>query len=96
MNREYKMGVDCPEIRSARTLKRPSVLKDFGEFYTYNTVAGVPVYRKTAINLIPGGRAFDRNVFVLFAQQLFKKYIAVHGLPEIIHAHTALYWFGRP
>lgn len=87
----YKMGVIAPEIRSARALKRPSVLRDFGKFFTFETTGGVPVFRKTAINLMPGVRAFDRNVFVSYSQKLFKKYIAVHGLPQVIHAHTALY-----
>lgn len=89
----FKMGVIAPEIRPFKSLKNPSVLKQFGKLYSYQTDAGVPVLRKTAINLAPGIRMFNQKVFVAYCHELFEDYISKYGMPDLIHAHTSL-WAG--
>lgn len=89
----FKMGVIAPDIRPFKSLKNPKVLKQFGKLYSYQTNAGVPVLRKTAINLAPGIRMFNQKVFVSYCHKLFEDYISKYGMPDLIHAHTSL-WAG--
>jgi L-malate glycosyltransferase len=89
----FKMGVIAPDIRPFKSLKNPGILNQFGKKYSYQTNAGVPVLRKTAINLAPGIRMFNQKVFVAFCHQLFDDYISKYGEPDLIHAHTSL-WAG--
>lgn len=53
---------------------------------------GIPTYRYQGWRWIPGRVPYlSSSFYILLGQKLFEKYAAMHGLPDIIHAHNVLY-----
>lgn len=86
-----KVGVIAPDVRSVRAAYRLSSFGAWFRSYEYTLAPGNGfVYRKIAYNLLPYVAFWNRYFFHQIAQELFEQYIKHHGLPDVIHAHTAL------
>ena len=83
-----QVGVIAPEIVGLRAYiraRRP------GTAIVRNDEGGIPTYRKIAVPLLP--RFSGRNAWFWqrAGEALFAAYVHDHGLPDLVHAHSALY-----
>jgi len=85
-----KVGVIYPELRSLRQLGLRSMLENHFQITAENE-EGVCTYRLAAWN-VPLKRVKGYYQAYLF-KKLFQDYINKHGVPDIIHVHSAL-WAG--
>ncbi len=83
-----KVGVIYPEARILR-LNKEYTFKDLG--IKSRVVNNILTYRSVFFGKIPG-RSYWRERFLWSADavSIFKKYILVEGMPDIIHVHSAL------
>jgi glycosyltransferase involved in cell wall biosynthesis len=85
-----RVGVIAPKPRSLRALKGGAGSRHPGRELTQGDA--VPVYRFPGRVWIPERTpvVFGR-VFVHIGRSLFDRYVEKHGVPDLLHAHNALY-----
>lgn len=86
--RGFRVGVIAPEVVGLRAfLRRP----ESGLGIHRDDDAGVPTHRKAAVPILP--RFSRRNAWFWMAagRRLFDDYVEQAGMPDLIHAHCALY-----
>lgn len=88
-----KIGVIAPDIRPVKSVFSLNQWKEFGHEYAYELLPGLMVCRKTAINLLPFRKHFNKWVFNHYAEKLYVQYVERCGNPDLVHAHTTL-WAG--
>ena len=86
-----QVGVIYPDIKSIRELSLAKIQERWFQC-TKESEDGIPTFRCAAWNLIPKLR-FEHRLWAWLAKRLMKRYIQEHGLPDLIHAHNAL-WAG--
>ena len=84
-SQRFDMAVLSPAGRSMRYL-----------FNRFNGVRGAqaftyPVYRSRKTDFLPMFSQLRRRSFLLNGLKLFKHYIGENGVPDIVHAHNAVY-----
>jgi len=84
----FKVGILSPfELRSLRLLAQ-----GFGKYRTGVHVSddgGIPVFKYRGWNWLPGIPGGHRELTLRSGKTLFRRYVAAHGLPDVIHAHNA-------
>jgi len=83
-----KIGVVYPDFRSLREISATALLENYFQS-TMQLDHGVPTYRVSVWN-IPIKKVKQR-VFVVLANYMLKKYIHEFGMPDVLHAQSALY-----
>ncbi len=87
-NAGYQVGVIAPpQLRSLRLLRRS--LTGWPHRVACQVENGIPVYRYHGWAL-PRMRRGNRYLWMRAGQVLFRRYVAEHGTPHIVHAHSAL------
>ncbi len=85
-----QVGVIAPAPRSLRLLKKGITKWTTG--IEFEDDQGIPVYRYQGWDWITGKLPYLTPKFRLqIGRRLFRKYIAEHGMPDIVHAHNAIY-----
>jgi len=85
-----QIGVIAPAPRSLRLFKKR--LNGWPSGIEFSNKDGVPVYRYKGWGWIPGRTPYLSGKFYTnIGKRLIKKYINEQGMPDIIHAHNALY-----
>lgn len=83
----HKVGVITPAIRSLRDFqgifKKPYGIK-------YEKDQGINTYRYHSINHTPKIPFLSKKKWIKLGEKLFKKYIKINGLPDIIHVHSMI------
>lgn len=82
------VGVISPEGRSLKLLKKGFSNWKYG--VENENMNGIVVYRQHGWNFFPRFKHLGVRRWINDGVNLFKLYIANHGLPDIIHAHNAL------
>jgi glycosyltransferase involved in cell wall biosynthesis len=82
------VGVISPERRSLKLLKRGLSNWKYGVEREY--MDEIVVYRQHGWNFFPRFKHLGVRRWINDGVNLFKLYIANHGVPDIIHAHNAL------
>jgi len=85
----HKVGVIAPQLLSLVLL--PTILSGRLSGIEYEDDRGVPTYRSYQWIWLPltlYGRAF---LWIRAGERLFGRYTADHGMPDVIHAHSALF-----
>lgn len=92
LDEDLNVNILYPERRSIKSISIKG-LRDFHfQVKNYNE-KGINIYRMHSWNLIPT-KFYIGNVFwVKYCLRLFKIYIKANGIPDLIHAHCAL-WGG--
>lgn len=82
----HEVGVISPAGRSLKYIKNiiPRSVS------TEATVSS-QILKNNGFNLFPRLRYLERLYFVFKGKKLFKQYVKQYGMPDIIHAHNALY-----
>ncbi|MCP1659211.1 glycosyltransferase [Neisseria perflava] len=81
-----KVGVIAPQFRSLRT--HASIVLDRKQHGMKEYVeAGIPTYTYQSMLYFPHIPYIDRNRMILAGMKLFRRYVAEHGMPDVIHAH---------
>lgn len=80
----HKVGVIYPQVRSIRDVKG-IYSKPYGQVYINDK--GIPTYRFHHLGA-PKLQTLQHKIWIRFGLQLFKKYIAEFGMPDIIHVHS--------
>jgi glycosyltransferase involved in cell wall biosynthesis len=85
-----KIGVIAPTPRSLRWLRMR--LSGWSRGIEIEEDSGVPIYRCQNWSWIPGRVPYLwMRLIINFGKKLFRLYIHDHGMPDLIHAHNALY-----
>lgn len=85
-----QVGVVAPTPRSLRSWKRGII--DWAGGIEFEEDKGIPTYRYQGWDWVTGRIPYLTTWFRLeIGKSLFKRYIAVHGMPDVIHAHNAIY-----
>lgn len=87
-----KVGVIYPETRWLSRFKLKHV-RDYHFQVKQNYDCNVNTFRKCSWNLIPRSKKLQSKQWIYEVNMLFKKYVKQNGMPDIIHAHSAL-WAG--
>ena len=82
-----KVGVIYPELRSPRNW-RSNFSTQYG--ITVEQDEGVATYRYKGINWFPRTVIPAMKLFVWHGMQLYNRYIAENGVPDVVHAHSLL------
>lgn len=82
-----KVGIIYPELRS---IKNIGLWLEKGRKFTITDDEGLLTYRYFGIYGLPWQRGRISRLFVKYGMLLLKQYVADHGLPDIVHAHSAL------
>lgn len=85
-----KVGVVAPLARSLRGWK----IEEFGRrrTWTHSDDQGVPILRPDHYAWIPSRTPYlSRSYQILLGSRLFDRYVERHGVPDLVHAHNALY-----
>ncbi len=80
------IGVIAPKLRSLRRLP----LVNFGSRSEYENDRGVHTYRWHGMAWFPRISYANSLLWLKAGRRLFDRYVAEHGMPDIIHAHSAL------
>lgn len=83
-----KVGVIVPEVVGLRAFVkagRPTTA------IVREDDSGLPTYRKVAVPLLPRFPRRNARVWLRAGRALFAAYVRDHGLPDLVHAHSALY-----
>lgn len=83
-----KVGVIAPEIVGLRAFVkagRPTTA------IVREDDSGIPTYRKLAVPLLPQFSRRNAWFWLRAGRALFAAYVRDHGLPDLIHAHSAVY-----
>lgn len=83
-----KVGVIAPEVIGLRAFVkagRPTTA------IVRENDAGLPTYRKLAIPLLPRFPRRNAWCWLRAGRALFAAYVRDHGMPDLVHAHSALY-----
>lgn len=83
-----KVGLIFPDIRSIRSACLWFKAKNEASI---TVDEGVPTYRHLKLYGFPGQVNRFKRTYVSAGLDLFEAYIADHGVPDIIHAHSALF-----
>ena len=87
--RGIQVGVIAPMPRSLRLMKQG--IKTWPKGVEVSDENGVRVYRYQGWGWIPGRVPFLSSQFYLkLGQQMFKRYVADRGFPDVVHAHNIL------
>jgi len=86
-------GVIAPDVRPFKEVFSLAQWRQFGQFNAYALKEKLPVLRKTAINILPRFKYFNQWIAARYTLELFEKYIAKHGKPDLVHAHAGM-WGG--
>jgi glycosyltransferase involved in cell wall biosynthesis len=85
-----QVGVIAPEPRSLRLLKRGAAGWTRG--VEFDNSQGIPTYRYQGWGWVPGRTPHLVAWFrLVIGKSLFNRYVAEQGVPDVIHAHNALY-----
>lgn len=85
-----QVGVVAPLPRSLRLMNQG--IKGWPKGIEVSDEDGVPVYRYQGWGWIPGRVPFLSSQFYLrLGQQMFKRYVADRGAPDVVHAHNILH-----
>ncbi len=86
------VGVIYPEIRPLKTLTLPLLLKNY--FQKSNHLEdGIPTYRMHGWNVFPKYIKGTMRQWAHVSLNLFERYVREEGMPDLIHAQSAL-WGG--
>lgn len=81
-----KVGVIAPIFRSMRTHAKKAFKR--GNYGTAEYIeANVPTYAYKSMWFFPRVPYIDRTREIRSTLKLFKRYVAKHGMPDVIHAH---------
>lgn len=80
----HKVGVIYPQVRSIKDVKG-IYSKPYGQVYIDDE--GIPTYRFHHLG-VPKLHKVQYKIWIRFGLQLFKKYVAEFGVPDIIHVHS--------
>src|SRR5438105_3474581 len=87
-----RVGVVFPDFRRIRTASLHTIQNNrFHE--TVTDEDGVPSYRYHGWNFFPAFSMLGGQVWSRSAVRLVRRYVAQHGMPDLVHAHCAL-WAG--
>ena len=78
------VGVIHPDLRTVTQL-RPGALRETHLQLTEETSCGASLLTRHGWSIPP----VNRRLSVLMARQLFRRYVARHGRPDVLHAHTS-------
>ncbi len=84
----HKVGVIAPQMKSVRSLFGKTKSKSPPYF---EVDAGLPTYRKEVLAALPGLPYGNYWLFNRTAHRLFHEYVKHQGMPDIIHAHAAIF-----
>jgi len=84
----HKVGVVSPQLKSLSTIFKSS---DAKEISLFENDGGVLTYRIQKYALLPKIPYGNYYIFKNVAKKLVKQYISENGVPDIIHAHSAIY-----
>ncbi len=87
-----QIGVIAPEVRPLKSFSFPLVLQNYFQT-SLELEDGIPIYRRHCWNLFPAMEKKQMNFWVSSAEQLAEKYIKKYGMPDLLHAHSAI-WGG--
>ena len=89
INAGYNVGVISPQPRSLKMIKN----RVFGwkRGLEVENDRGIPVYRYHGWNWFPRMDRFCSRFWTKIGMKLFERYIKDHGVPDIVHAHNAVY-----
>lgn len=82
----HKVGVIAPRVRSVREL--PTAIAGSLRGIESEVDSGVPTYRVQGAQLLPGLRRANDRVWLWAGRRLFARYVAEHGVPDVIHGHA--------
>lgn len=86
--RGFKVGVLYADLRSLKSALsrgfRKSELRVLDD-------CGISEFRSIGMNWFPRPVALRDALYSLHGTRLFKKYVAQHGMPDILHAHSIFY-----
>jgi glycosyltransferase involved in cell wall biosynthesis len=80
------VGVIAPQLLSLRKF----AIRNLRSSIAYENDQGIPTYRWQGMAWFPKVPYANNALWLRAGRQLFEKYIADHGLPDIIHAHSAI------
>jgi glycosyltransferase involved in cell wall biosynthesis len=85
-----QVGVVAPTPRSLRLLKRG--ITGWAAGIEFEDDQGIPTYRYQAWDWATGRIPYLTTWFRLeIGKSIFKRYVAAQGMPDVIHAHNAIY-----
>lgn len=83
-----KVGVLFPNLRSLRELINPAAMP--AGFQSIDD-QGTCLVQRFGFNWTPRFQYGIAQQWLLHGLSLFKRYVALHGMPNLLHAHSALY-----
>lgn len=87
-----RVGIIYPEVRPLKGMTLDLFYKNYFQSNHYNE-EGVPTFRMHGWNIFPGYLKGTMKYWTNRALSLFKKYVKSQGMPDLIHAQSAL-WAG--
>lgn len=88
MNYGHQVGVIAPKIRSLRTLFQKNEVRPAPCF---ELDTDIPTYRRNVLAALPRVPYGNYWLFKRAAHALLRRYIARHGKPDILHAHSVIF-----
>lgn len=85
----WQVGVIAPNPRSLRDLRHALTEWRYGTVFENDQ--DVPTYRHYGWAWLPRVPYGNAILWLTAAEQLFQIYIQAHGMPDLIHVHSALY-----
>lgn len=89
---DVKVGVIFPEIRPLKSISFSKLMKNYFQF-SHEIEEGIPTYRLHGWNLFPLLEKAQMHLWIKCAEYLMERYIAIEGMPDVLHAHSTL-WGG--
>lgn len=81
-----KVGVIAPIFRSMRT-QSAKIFSPSAYGFAHYTEGGVPTYVHKSMWFFPRVPYLDRSREIAVGMKLFRRYVAEHGMPDVLHAH---------
>lgn len=91
-NEGCEVGVVYPEIRPLKNFKLRLFCKNYFQV-THRIDEGIPTYRLHGWNIFPRMEKTQMSAWVHSACALADRYVRERGVPDILHAHSAI-WGG--
>lgn len=87
VRQDCHVGVITLQLRSLKQLRTVFT----GQYFTtIENDEGINTYRKHGMCWFPRMRAIQARIWRYYGMKLFKRYVANHGMPDIVHVHSML------